>query len=40
MDWLDEYTYNGDCDRCGFGLMGECHLQCTHYEESEENEEI
>ena len=28
-----ELTHNGDCDRCMYGLMGECHLQCTHIDE-------
>ena len=31
-----ELTCNGDCDRCMFGLMGDCHLQCTHIEEPDE----
>lgn len=29
---LNNYTHNGDCDRCGFGIEGGCHLQCTHEE--------
>ena len=31
-----ELTHNGDCDRCMYGLMGECHLQCTHIDEPDE----
>ena len=31
-----ELTCNGDCDRCMFGLMGDCHLQCTHIDEPDE----
>ena len=31
-----ELTCDGDCDRCMFGLMGDCHLQCTHIEEPDE----
>jgi len=27
---LEQLTRNGDCDRCAFGLMEDCHLQCTH----------
>ena len=22
------FTHDGDCERCGYGLLGECHLQC------------
>ena len=31
-----ELTHDGDCDRCMYGLMGECHLQCTHIDEPDE----
>lgn len=36
---LNDYTYGGDCDRCGFGSVGECHLQCTHMECEDDDEE-
>lgn len=29
---LEDFTYNGDCDRCGFGCCGECHIQCREIE--------
>lgn len=29
-EFIQGYTNDGDCDRCGFALEGECHLQCTH----------
>ena len=22
------FTQDGGCERCGYGLLGECHLQC------------
>lgn len=25
-----DYCAGRDCDSCGYGLLGECHLQCTH----------
>lgn len=33
---IEEYTHNGDCDICVFGLIGECHLQCTHEQFTDE----
>lgn len=32
-----ELTCNGDCDRCTFGLLGDCHLQCTHIDAPDED---
>lgn len=29
-------TQNGNCDICEYGLLGECHLQCTHPEKDED----
>lgn len=23
-----QITHDADCERCGYGLLGECHLQC------------
>lgn len=29
---IEEQTCNGDCDKCMYGMMDDCHLQCTHVE--------
>lgn len=40
-DLLENCTSHGDCDRCDYGLIGECHLQCTKtYEQYVKEEEI
>ena len=26
---LVQETSNGDCDRCSYGWVGECHIQCN-----------
>lgn len=26
---LESVTANGDCERCTYGCVGECHLECN-----------
>lgn len=36
---LSEDTANGNCDKCLFGCVGECHIQCDKSFEDYEREE-
>lgn len=41
---VDMITHDGDCEKCGYSICGDCHLQCdkpyeTYIKELEKHEE-